>query len=145
MAQPPHIELNTGYDRLFRISTCLLWLISAAVVILHLTILHWTLSLIGTGVLFAFWPKEGSCDRTGGRLRLYCNGVAILGEQTGRWGKCYWSTRRYTMLRMDLPQGSSHVLVPASRNHQDDYRRLLVWNRFPPFDNVPCMNPTKLL
>lgn len=136
MAQPSHIELQAGDDRFYRVTALLIWLISATAVIFHMNNQHWMLSVTGCFLLLALWLISRRCMSRDRRLRLYCNGAAAVDGHVGHWGTCYWSSRWYTLLRMDLACGRSRVLVAASRNHPDDYRRLLVWVRFSPFDTT---------
>jgi len=134
MAQPSHIELQTGSDRGYRTAARTLWLLSAVVVMAQLQTLYWPLLLMASVLLFLLRPRTGDPDRRSCRLRLFRNGTALLGGQTGAWGRQTWCCRGYTILRVDLPSGTMRVLVCASRNTGDSYRSLRVWSRFLPFE-----------
>lgn len=134
MAQPPYIELQTGSERLYRIVVCILWLLATAVVIAHVQVLPWPLSAAACGLLVLLWPRENDPLQRTHRLFLYRNGTAALDDLSGTWGAQSWSCRWFSVLRIDRPDKTLRILVSARRNHGDDYRRLLIWIRFPPFN-----------
>jgi len=134
MAQPAHIELQTGPDRFYRTAVCSLWLLAAAAVMAHFQALAWPLSVAACGLLILLWPGANDPVQKSCRLSLYRNGTAALDDLRGTWGAQSWSCRWFSMLRIDRPDKTLRVLVSASRNRTDDYRRLLVWIRFTPFD-----------
>jgi hypothetical protein len=133
MAQPTHIELETGSDRFYRRAVALIWLLAAAVLVDHVQTLSPLLLCAGCALLLGLRPGRNDPSRQSHRLRLYRNGTAALGDQTGTWGARSWSCRWYAVLRLDLSRRARHVLISTSRNSADEYRRLLVWSRFAPF------------
>ncbi len=133
MAQPAHIELETGSDRCYHRAVAVIWLLGAAVLIDHAQTLSLPLLCAGCALLLGLRPGRNDPSQQSFRLRLYSNGAAVLGDETGSWGAQSWSCRWYAMVRIDLSRRARHVLVSASRNPGDEYRRLLVWTRFAPF------------
>jgi len=132
MAQPGHIDLMTGADRLYTLGVWLAWLAAAMVVLMHFTRLNWPLRAAALGLLTLLSPGIRFPVQRPRSLRLGRDGTAVLGGQEGRWGRYARSCRRYVILGIDLPRRRERVLVPASRNDVDEYRRLLVWVRFCP-------------
>ncbi len=136
MAQPPCIELQTGPGRLYRIAVPGLWLLAAAVVVAHVQVLAWPLSAAACSLLALLWPGVNDPLQKTHRLFLYSNGTAVLDDLRGTWGAQSWSCRWFSLLRIDQPNRTLRVLVSARCNRADDYRRLLVWIRFVPFDTA---------
>jgi hypothetical protein len=134
MAQPSYVELQTGSGRHYRIAVCMLWLLATGVVIAHVQVLAWPLSAVASSLLVLLWPGMNDPLQRTRRLFLYRNGAAALDDLSGTWGAQSWSCRWFSMLRIDRPDKTLRILVSARRNRADDYRRLLVWIRFPPFN-----------
>ena len=145
MAQPAYIDLQTGPDRRYRLAVWFLWLTAAAAAVTHVHILAWPLSAAAGGLLVLLWPGSDHLIQRSRSLRLYRNGAARLGEQAGSWGRYSRCCRWYVLLLIDLPQRSERVLLSARHNSADNYRRLLVWTRFTPFNADPDRHPWQWL
>lgn len=132
MAQPAHIELKTGPDRAYRFILHIAWALAATAIIVNVPVLGWP-SLAAAGcLLIALWPGLNDPIMASGRLFLYRNGSALLQHRVFSWGGQTWACRWFSVIRLDQGNRPQRVLVFASRNLPDEYRRLLVWTRFNP-------------
>jgi hypothetical protein len=144
MAQPAHIELQTGPDRFYRAAVWALWLIAATVAIAQMHVLAWPLTAAVCGLLILLRPGMNHPVQRSCSLRLYLDGSATLGEEAGSWGRYCRCCRWYAVLLIDLPQRTERVLVSAHCNGLDDYRRLLLWTRFAAISEVGDIQPWRL-
>ena len=133
MAQPAHLELHAGADRRYRLILCAFWLFAAAVLCAYGRMLPWPV-LIAACALLLWLRPVATRDPVlrPGKLFLYRNGSALVGERSGTWGGDCWSCRWFSVLRIRLPRRPVRVLVCASLNRTSDYRRPLVWTRYRP-------------
>lgn len=129
MAQPAYIELRTGADRFYTLSVWSAWLVAALAASMQSDLLPWAARTALFGLLIVLWPGIRHPVRRSSSLRLARDGKAVLGGEEGMWGRYARSCRRYSILRIDLPQRRKHVLLSASRNDPGEYRRLLIWVR----------------
>jgi hypothetical protein len=134
MAQPAHIELQTGPDQFYLLAVHILWLLAAATAIAHIGSVAWPLMVAACALLFLLRPGGNAPIRQSCRLYLYRDGTAGLGRHGGTWGAQSWTCRWFSVLRIDLPHRRIRILVCAGRNSVHEYRRLLIWTRFVPFD-----------
>ena len=132
MAQPLHIELHAGPDGAYRAAVLVLWTLAACSVLASASTLPWPLLLISICVLAGFRPGTSSALPREARLRLYRTGAAELNENPGRWHAPARISRWAAVVRVDTEAGTHRALVCASRNLPADYRRLMIWTRFPP-------------
>ena len=132
MAQPAHIELQTGADRFYHWAKFLLWTLAVAVFAAFAPDAPWQLSVAALSLIVYLWPATDDPIAEPEQLYLYRSGAAKLGDKTGSWGSHSSVCRWFSIVQIDLPQKARKVLICASRNHNDDYRQLLVWTRFPP-------------
>lgn len=130
------IELRTGAGRVYGRLTALAWLLAMGSLTLTSRSLHWSLVIGSLAVVGSFWPCAARLRETA-TLRLHSNGAAELGEAQGAWTPSPRVSRWVAVVRVELPGHTRRVLVCASRNHRQDYRRLLVWSRFPPAGTRP--------
>ena len=148
MGQPASIELCTGPDRPYRAAVALLWLLAVTNILSCADRLEWPWLVLASALLALLNPWYGYPAAPEGRLQIFRDGSAIAKQGNGLWnGNATWKghgwcNRWATILRIEAapgtgPAGSSHILVCASRNSAQDYRHLLVWNRFPPCSTGP--------
>jgi len=140
MALQAHLELKAGADRSYRAAVYSLWAVAALTVFSQLTTMPWPLIPAALVVLFVFNPGRCISEGKPVQVRLYANGAAMVGEQTGTWGRYSWTCRWISVLRIDDLPRPLFLLLCASRNHPDDYRHLLVWTRFPPDGEANLLN-----
>jgi hypothetical protein len=136
MNQPTSIELNTGPDRLYRVAAGLLWLLTLVNVGCRAETLAWPWLSATLLLLAVLHPWFHGRARAPGRVQIFSDGMAIIsGART--WKGQGWASPWAAIVCLEHPIGKNaprvaRVLVCASRNATDDYRRLLVWNRYPP-------------
>lgn len=97
--------------------------------------------MVAAGLLLV-WLRPGSprAVPADARLSLYPNGAAVLdlmpapwsGPPQGQWHTPSRTSRWATVVCVDTSAGRYRLLICASRNHPDDFRRLMIWSRFPP-------------
>jgi len=132
MAQPAYIELQTGTDRFYTLAVWCAWLTSAAGALMHSGLLTWPIRAAAFGLLILLWPGIRHPLQRPRRLWLGRDGKAVLGDQAGTWGRYARSCRWYVILGIDLPRHRERVLLSASRNDINEYRKLLIWVRLAP-------------
>jgi hypothetical protein len=137
VSQPASIELNTGPDRPYRVTVGLLWLLVLVNIGSHAATLAWPWLPANLLLLALLHPWLRGRAAPSGRVQIFRDGMAITSGGWGTWKGQGWASSWATILRLEEPAGRraprvSHVLICASRNAASDYRRLLVWNRYPP-------------
>jgi len=132
MAQPTYIELQTGTDWVYMLAVWSAWLIAAVTSLVQSGQLAWPMRAIAFGLLLMLWPGVKRRIQRPGSLRLVRDGMAVLDGQEGTWGGYARSCRWYVLLGVDLPGRRQRVMLSASRNDPDEYRRLLMWVRLAP-------------
>lgn len=133
MAQVTHIELRTGASALYPIAVWAVWLAAAACNLVFFSELPWPVAAAAVVILLLFWPGFSHFQPDKCALRIHADGSALLAGNHGAWIPGARSSRWGTVLHLRLQGRDRFALVCASNNHTEDYRRLLVWNRFPPF------------
>jgi len=137
MTQAAHIELQTGGDTRFRVATWAVWLLAAACNLAFFRDLSWPLLMLSASVLIVFWPGWSRWHPVEDKLRMYRDGCASLSGRLCTWSPQHARATRWGMvIRLHFKRSEMHAIVCASRNHAQDYRRLLVWKRFPPFSPI---------
>lgn len=121
----------------------LLWLLPMLVVAATLVTpvaWMWKASIWACTMLILVLARRAQASaRRVASLRVYPNGTLtmIFGDGTekrGSVGRGAWATRHLCVLPVTgMPGG---LVVCASRNHADDYRRLLVWVKFQPWASM---------
>ena len=133
MEQAAHIELQTGANRRYRQAVWAIWLLGAVCTWVFFSLLPWPILLLSTALLIVFWPGFSAFYPAEEPLRLYSDGSAVLSGRHCIWFPAERPSRWGLLLRLEVEGRSRFALVCASINQATDYRRLLVWNRFPPF------------
>lgn len=134
MAQPTYIELQTGTDRFYTLAVWSAWLLGAAAALMQFGLMVWPMRAAAFCLLLVLWPGVKRPIQRPGSLRLARNGKAVLDDQEGTWGRYARSCRWYVVLGIDMPRRRQRVLLSASRNDPDEYRRLLMWVRHAPIN-----------
>jgi hypothetical protein len=145
VAQPASIELRTGADVAYRVVVTVLWLLAILNILAHAGSMAWPWMMLAALLLVWLNPWYGWTGRQQGRVRIFRDGSAIIANGHVAWKGSGWCNRWATLLRLESPAGgrtarTSHILVCASSNTPDSYRRLLVWCRFPPGGAYPGRN-----
>jgi hypothetical protein len=135
--QPTSIELNTGPDRPYRVAAGLLWLLVLVNVGCQAETLAWPWLAAAVLLLAVLHPWLHGRARAPGKVQIFRDGRAILSGVEGTWKGQGWASPWAAIICLEQPVGKNAprvapVLVCASRNATNDYRRLLVWNRYPP-------------
>jgi len=133
MAQPALIELQAGGDIRYHLAAWSVWLLAAACSLVYLRNLSWPLLVLSGALLVVLWPGRPRFQPADGKLQIYSDGYANLSGKLCTWSPQARASRWGMVIRLHCEHSEVHALVCASRNQALDYRRLLVWNRFPPF------------
>ena len=65
----------------------------------------------------------------GAPLLLMPDGCSICANVTGRVNPVAWVSNLYTVVRLDQEHGRRFVVICASQQNRDEYRKLLAWLR----------------
>jgi len=133
MDLPRQLELHTGADRYFRRAVALVWMGAAFTLILHGVELRWWSIAAGVILLLVLNPRRVKDFHPSETIKLNCDGTVAWSRGRARWCGHVWFNRWFILLGIEDNTATHSVLICRSRNSQDDYRHLLIWNRFPPF------------
>jgi hypothetical protein len=144
MMQSLHIKLNAGADLQLQRITRSLWLLGVLVLLVNVRGLTWPLVLLGSGLLLRWALLEWNQQSVGQEvLSLYRSGAAKWGNCNGTWGSKTSISRTYCTIHVESNQTSKVFLISANNNSKDNYRCLLVWCRYLPFDiDQKAIEPT---